>query len=161
MRLRRARLALEHLRLHPECLGRLLCGTQMVPDVDLAQPLEIGNTFEVEDAPDQLVGVAHLTNRFFPDFLPEVLIARVFAHPRVDEVGREDVVQHRDDLIVTSHGVGPRAFNAGITNGRVGVPSTENIVRGSSATGPLPPKAQLLADATTALRLVTAPRSAL
>src|SRR2546422_10559476 len=30
MQLRRARLALEHLRLHPECLGRLLCGTQMV-----------------------------------------------------------------------------------------------------------------------------------
>jgi hypothetical protein len=82
----------------------------MVSDVDLAQPLEIGNTFEVEDAPDQLVGVAHLTNRFFPDFLPEALIARVFAHPRVDEVGREDVVQHRDDLIVTSHGGWPTRF---------------------------------------------------
>src|SRR5256885_16458774 len=110
MRLRRARLALEPLRLHPECLGRLLCGTQMVLDVDRAQPLEIGNTLEGEHAPDQLVGVAHLTDRFSPDFLPEALRAGVFAYPRVDEVGREDLVQHRDDLIVTSHRSWPTRF---------------------------------------------------
>ena len=69
------------------------------------------------------IGVAHLTNRFFPDFLPEALTAPGFGHPRVDEVlldggelGREDVVQHRDD-VVASHGGGPEYLSRIVSHG--------------------------------------------
>jgi len=85
------------------------------------------------------IGVAHLTNRFFPDFLPEALTAPGFGHPRVDEVlldggelGREDVVQHRDD-VVASHGGWPTRFQCRT----MGTPRQRGEVIGVSQHGTL------------------------
>src|SRR6266850_2085975 len=83
-------------------------------DVHLAEPLHVGHALEVEDALDQLIGVAHLTNRFLAELLPQPLVAPVLAHPAVDEIlidrrelGREDLVQEGDDLLVASHSAPP------------------------------------------------------
>src|SRR5262249_8980294 len=80
--------------------------------VDPAQPLQVGNAFEVEDALDEAVGVAHLADGLFPDLLPEALVTPVLAHPGVDEVlvdrgelGRQYVVQRGNDLILAFHRV--------------------------------------------------------
>ena len=42
-------------------------------DADLAEPLHVGHALEEEDALDELVGVAHLADRFLAHFLPEAL----------------------------------------------------------------------------------------
>src|SRR5262249_49916551 len=83
-------------------------------DVHLAEALHVGNALEVEDALDQLVGVLHLADRFLTELVPQPLVAPVLAHPAVDEVlvdrgqlGRENVVQEGDDLLVASHSPPP------------------------------------------------------
>src|SRR4029077_5110271 len=83
-------------------------------DVHLAEALDVRNTFEVEDALDELIGVLDLADRFFTELLPEPLVAPVLAHPAVDEVlidrrelGCEDLVQEGDDLLVASHSTPP------------------------------------------------------
>src|SRR5439155_20810620 len=79
-------------------------------DVLLAQALDLRHAFEIQHTLDELVGEAHLTERLVADLLPQTLLAPVLAHPSVDEVlvyrgelGREDVVQEGDDLLVASH----------------------------------------------------------
>src|SRR5262249_22317530 len=97
------RVALE-LEIQPQLLRHRLA------DVHLAETLHVGDALEVEDALDQLVGVLHLAERFLAELLPQPLVAPVLAHPAVDEVlvdrgqlGRENVVQEGDDLLVASH----------------------------------------------------------
>ena len=92
------------LEVEAELLGHGLA------DVHLAESLDVRHAFEIQDALDELVGVAHLTERLFADLLPQTLVAPVLAHPSVDEVlvdrgelGREDLVQEGDDLLVASH----------------------------------------------------------
>ncbi len=58
--------------------------------------------------------MAHLADGLLAELLPEPLVAPVFAHARVDEVlvhggelGRENVVEQRDDLVVALHARAP------------------------------------------------------
>lgn len=55
-------------------------------DVDLFQARRVWNTFEMEDAVDQLLGMVHLAHRFLADLVRQTIIAPVAAHHRVDEV---------------------------------------------------------------------------
>src|SRR5207249_2495100 len=92
------------LEVEAELLGHGLA------DVHLPESLDVRHAFEIQDPLDELVGVAHLTERLFADLLPQTLVAPVLAHPSVDEVlvdrgelGREDLVQEGDDLLGASH----------------------------------------------------------
>src|SRR5437867_782237 len=90
-----------HLEIEAELLGHRLA------DVHLAEPLEIGHAFQIEEAGDEAIGVPHLPERLLADLLPQPDVAPVLAHPCVDpvlvdgrELGGEDLVQERDDLVV-------------------------------------------------------------
>src|SRR5215831_12943254 len=83
-------------------------------DVDLAELLEVGHAFEIEDALHQPVGVLHLAERFRAYLFPQTLVAPVLAHACVDpvlvdrgELGGQDVVEELDDLVVALHGQPP------------------------------------------------------
>src|ERR1700738_3444663 len=86
--------------------------------VDLAQALEVGQPFEEQDALDERVGVLHLLDRLLAHLLLEALEAPVTAEPGMEEVlvdggqlGRQHVVQERNDLRVALH-VSPRTDQA-------------------------------------------------
>src|SRR5438477_505993 len=96
------------LEVEAELLGHRLA------DVDLAQPLEVRDAFQIEDALDERVGVLHLLDRLRAHLLPQPLVAPVLAHAGVDEVlvhrrqlGGEHVVQRGDDLVGALHGRAP------------------------------------------------------
>src|SRR5262249_42572010 len=83
-------------------------------DVDLAEPLQVGQAFEVEQALDEAVGMLHLVDRFGAKLLPQTLVAPVLAHPRVDEVlvdrrelVRENLIEELEDPILTLHAPPP------------------------------------------------------
>jgi hypothetical protein len=80
-------------------------------DVDLVEALDVGHALEEEDALDELVGVLHLVDRLVADLLRQLHVAPVGAHLGVDEVlvdrcqlGRQDLVEGGDDLVVALHG---------------------------------------------------------
>src|SRR5262245_8016096 len=52
------------LEIQPELLGHRLA------DVDPAQALDVRHPLEIQDALDELVGVAHLAERLLADLLP-------------------------------------------------------------------------------------------
>src|SRR5262245_9123194 len=85
-------------------------------DVDLAELLQDGHAFEIEDALHQPVGVPDLAERFCAYLFPQTLVAPVLAHACVDpvlvdrgELGGQDVVEELDDLVVALHGQPPES----------------------------------------------------
>src|SRR5438094_917469 len=78
--------------------------------VDLPVPLQVGQALEIEDPVDQLVGVFHLLDALLAHLLGEAIVAPVVAEAGVEEVlvdggqlGREHVVEQRNDLLVAFH----------------------------------------------------------
>jgi hypothetical protein len=87
------------LEVEPELLDRVL------PEAHRAEALEVGHALQVEDALDQLVGVAHLVHRLVAGVLGQAVVAPVGLHPGVPEVlvdrrelGGQQVVEQVDDL---------------------------------------------------------------
>jgi hypothetical protein len=93
------------LEVEPELLDRVF------PEPHRAESLQVGHPLEVEDALDQLVGVAHLVDRLTLGVLGQAAVAPVGLHLGVSEVlvhgrelGRENVVEQLDDLGGRVHG---------------------------------------------------------
>src|SRR5215813_3159100 len=105
--------------------------------VDLAQALHVGHALEVQDALDEPVGVAHLPDGLLAHLLPQPLVAPVLAHARMDEVlvdgrelGGEDLVEQRDDVVVALHEGSPRVGTG-----------LENVEEGAGSEAPRLPEA--------------------
>jgi hypothetical protein len=86
------------LGLEREIDGELL--RHPLTDQDVAEPLQVGDPFEEQQAVDDLFGVFHLSEGFFSKFFPEPQISPICTHFRMQEVlidggelGREYVVE--------------------------------------------------------------------
>ena len=84
-------------------------GTRLA-DAHRAEPLQVGDALEEQDAADQRVGVLHLVDRLLAVVLRERLVAPVVEHLVVDEVlvdrgelGGEDLVEQFGDLGSRAH----------------------------------------------------------
>ena len=80
---------------------------------DLAIALQVRQPLQVQDALDQLVGVLHLLDALLADPLVQAAVSPVLAEAGMEKVlvdrgqlGRQHVVEQRDDLLVAFHAPG-------------------------------------------------------